>query len=205
MDVVIDGQPNFEFQGLPKSVFSAVSAIGAYLSDQGRSIMAISVDGEPINAEDITQRFADVAPSQIQHLEIKTEVTATLVHNCIDELLAVLPDLTNACHNLAEVFQSETPEDGFEPFQKLAMLWGYIKQREMLIINALSLDMNTLSVDGVALAEMHNGLNTFLLEAAEALKEGDCVTLGDLLEYELAPRADQEMGIVALLKQHASG
>jgi hypothetical protein len=163
------------------------------------------VDGQRITPEEVAQRFADVAPSQIQHLEIQTEATATLVRNCINELQAVLPDLPNACHNLAEVFQSETPEDGFEPFQELAMLWGYIKQREMLIMNALELDMEALCINGATLAEMHKSLNTFLSEAVQALKEGDTVTLGDLLEYELAPRADQESAIVALLKQHAPG
>ena len=42
------------------------------------------------------------------------------------------------------------------------------------------------------------------MEAAQAVLDGDCILIGDLLEYELAPRAEQEARIVALLQELAA-
>ena len=41
-------------------------------------------------------------------------------------------------------------------------------------------------------------------DARKALEAEDCVLLGDLLEYELAPRAEAEAEVVALLRSQAS-
>jgi hypothetical protein len=46
-------------------------------------------------------------------------------------------------------------------------------------------------------------LNSFLDEAAQALRDGDTVLLADLLEYELSPRAELEGEIVSLLRRQA--
>ena len=67
------------------------------------------------------------------------------------------------------------------------------------------LDWDALDVDGSSVKEMHDKLNACLEEAADALTAGDCVLLGDLLEYELAPQAEAEVKIVSLLRDRAQG
>ncbi|MCC6490072.1 MAG: hypothetical protein IT364_21475, partial [Candidatus Hydrogenedentes bacterium] len=93
--------------------------------------------------------------------------------------------------------------DGYEPFQRLADIWAEIKSREIMIVNALGLTFAELTLNGKNVAEIHNELNSFLLEAAGALESGDLVLLGDLLEYELAPRAEIESRIVTLLQERS--
>jgi hypothetical protein len=127
------------------------------------------------------------------------------VNNCLAELERALPELPEVCHRLAEVFQSERPESGYEPFEQLAAIWKTIKEREIQIFNALDIDLGSIEVDGEPISRIHEELNQYIDEAAEALKAGDCVLLGDLLEYELAPRAETEAAIVALLRDRVSG
>jgi len=74
----------------------------------------------------------------------------------------------------------------------------------LLIANALRLDLDSMSLDGSSLKALHDDLNAQLKEAAEALENGDCILLGDLLEYELAPRAEREERIVGLLRERAA-
>ena len=96
------------------------------------------------------------------------------------------------------------PEEGFEPFHHLADIWVSVKQREALIIGATAIDDADLVIGGKKTADHHNELNRFLDECAHALEKNDCVTLGDLLEYELAPRAEVEMEIFAKLEEACS-
>ena len=69
--------------------------------------------------------------------------------------------------------------------------------------NALNADLTTFEIRGQAVSEHIRELNSFLDEAAQALRDGDTVLLADLLEYELSPRAELEGEIVSLLRRQA--
>ena len=200
MDVILDGASNYDFRGEPDNVLSAVGAVSEYLRQAGRSILSIKVDGSEIAPQDLSARLKGAPASSVGRLEIGSELTTTLVEDCLKGLGENLPELPAICRSLAAVFQGETPEEGFDPFIQLAEVWSHIKSREALVTNALDLDTETLTINGKSIVAIHGELNQFLEEAAQALKDGDIILLGDLLEYELAPRAELELEIVALLQ-----
>lgn len=200
MDVIVDGAKNYDLKGEPADVLSAVGAVSDFLKGQGRSILSISVDGEDVQPEDLATRLKGMPTESVSRLEIGSELVTVLVDNCLKGLNESLPELPHACRNLAQVFQGESPEDGFDPFVEIANIWSQIKARESLVARALDVDLSALEVNGKSLQAIHDELNQFLEEAEQALKDGDTILLGDLLEYELAPRAEQEVEIVALLQ-----
>lgn len=200
MDVIVDGASNYDLKGEPADVLTAVGAISEFLRSQGRSILSLQVDGSDVQPEEMAERLKDLPVGAVERIEIGSESTSVLVENSLEGLMASLPELPAVCRNLAEVFQGENPEEGFDPFVELAGLWASIKSREALVAEALDLDTETLEVNGKPLPAMHAELNQCLEEAEQALKDGDTILLGDLLEYELAPRAEQEADIVALLQ-----
>ncbi len=202
MDVIVDGTSNYSLQGTPEDVFGAVGAVSEFLRGQGRSVLSVKVDGAEVSPENIAQRLQGKPLADVKRLEIGSESTTTLVEECLSGLQEILPELPQVCRNLAEVFQGEKPDEGFDPFVELAEIWGHIKSREVLVANALELDLAGLDVDGKTVQSIHAELNQFLEEAEQALKDGDIILLADLLEYELAPRAELEVAIVSLLQAH---
>lgn len=202
MDVIVDGASNYNLQGTPEDVFGAVGAVSEFLRSQGRSVLSVKVDGEEVSPENIAQRLKGKSIADVTRLEVGSESTSALVEECLSGLQEFLPELPQVCRNLAEVFQGERPEEGFDPFVELAEIWGHIKTREALVANALELDLGDLEVDGKTVQSVHAELNQFLQEAEQALKDGDIILLADLLEYELAPRAELEVSIVSLLQAH---
>ena len=203
MQVIVDGEKNFELKGAPEDALAAVAAVNDFLREQGRAIMAVRVDGRDVAANQLQEALKDTPLAEIGTLEFQSEDLSKLVDACLAELEAHLPELPKACRALAELFHSETPEAGFEPFQQLAEIWKAVKERELMVAQALNLKMSEIELQGATLEQKHEELNGFLQEAAQALLDGDCVLIGDLLEYELAPRAEQEAEIVALLQEHA--
>ena len=203
MDVIVDHPPPFVFKQEPGDALEAVSAVSDFLRSQGRAILSLRVDGQAITPERLAFALKGKPLTAFHELLVTSEQIATLVHNCLTELDGVLPELSAVCHRLAEVFQGGHPESGYEPFQQLAGIWKTIKERELQVINALDVDCGRVDIEGMPLDQLHAELNRYIDEAAEALKAGDCVLLGDLLEYELAPRAEKESAIVALLRVHA--
>lgn len=204
MDVWVDGQNNFRVEGDPEDVLVVFRAATDFLLAQGRMVTVLTVDGESVSPDDVRARLEGLALGTVQKLEVFSEETRTLVIESLRELEGAVAELPQLCRQLAEVFQSDVPSDGYEPFQKLAGIWGHLKSRQQLAASALALDLASAEVGGMRVSALADELNGFLGEAAEALARNDAVLLGDLLEYELAPRAELEASIVAWLQERAA-
>lgn len=206
MEVILDGVRNFPVAGEHPDLLSVIRAVSDSLEAQGRALMSVTVDGRMIDRSDLSEAAVTLQPGTVAVLELTSEDMGVMVATALAQLRENLPELPAACRGMAEVFHGETPAEGYEPFRKLAEIWEFVKNQERLVVSALNLDLSTLTVDGITVEQMHRELNGFLEEAIEALTNNDNVLLGDLLEYELAPRAEKEMDIVALLEQqHAAG
>lgn len=200
MDVIVDGERNRDYEGKDVNATSALAEISDRLRERGRGMLAVIADGQKVRPADIARLLGGKSAEDIGTLEIQTEAIGTLVESSLREMSEVIGELPIVCHGLAEVFQGESPEEGFGTFDKLAEIWREVKVRQIQIADTLGLDLGGLDLDGAPLSAMHEELNTYLSEALEALEARDCVLLGDLLEYELAPRAETESRIVALLQ-----
>lgn len=196
MEVIVDGDRNVVLDGHPTDAIGTVVAANTYLKERGRVILSVKADGREVAAEELP------GLSQVSRLEITSENVVELVQRSFEELDEVLLELPKVCHSLAAVFQGDAPSEGYEPFEKLAEIWGTVKSQELLIAGVLGCSLEDMRIDGMPVLRMHEELNRYLEEAADAIRTGDCVLLGDLLEYELAPRAEQESQIVAALRRH---
>ncbi|HNR36201.1 MAG TPA: hypothetical protein PKO36_13535 [Candidatus Hydrogenedentes bacterium] len=204
MDVTIDGVRGGAWERMPQDAIEALAWIAGELRSRGRAMVSVSVDGRVLRPEEVTAELSGKPLDSTGAISIQSEPIADLVAESLDELEQVLPELPQACHRLAEIFQGDDPDAGYEPFQQLAEIWRVIKERELQILSALGLDADSLVLSGTPLIKAHEELNRFVEEAAGALESRDCVLLGDLLEYELAPRAEAEAEIVALLREKAA-
>ena len=203
MDVRVDSQVFPSSSQDQSDAVAVLAQVSEVLRARGRAIMGVKLDGKTVSPDRIAEVFGGRRPDDVGLVEVESEDIQTLVESSLNDLERLLPELPSVCHQLAEEFQGETPEAGFEPFHQFALIWQTVKEREMMVANALNIDLASLHMDGAPIPTMHKELNEFLDECAEALKTGDCVVLGDLLEYELAPRAEAEMKIVAALREHA--
>jgi nucleoid DNA-binding protein len=204
MDVTVDGEKEFRLQGEAENVVAALAAIHDYLRARNRALVRLEINGNEIQPGQVEAEYIDTPLDEIESITAESASIPDMVHTCLTELEETVPALPGVCSALAEIFHGEAPEEGFEPFQELAAIWSAIKQRQQLIATAAEIDLNRLETGGETFEAMHKELNTFLEECIEALEAGDNILLGDLLEYELAPRAERETEIVALLRKSSS-
>jgi len=203
MDVIIDGTRTHTFEKPPADVIAALAEVNDKLQGEGRAIVAIGIDGRRVSADSLAEALGKATPEDIGKIEVTSEDVSVLVRQSLDELEETLPNLPQACHELARVFQGTEPAQGYEPFQRLAELWGHVKEREKMVAHALGIDLDSMAIGDASIRSLHEHLNGVLDEAARAIECNDLVLLGDLLEYEMAPRAESEAEIVAMLKELA--
>ncbi|MCP4642821.1 MAG: hypothetical protein GY851_20405 [bacterium] len=203
MQVIVDGDAGFAFTGDPPDVLAVVAAVSEALDARDRAILAIRVDGDDVRVDELVDSLQSKPLEEVGVLSVESGEIATLVREALADFEKVLPELPTVCRDLAAVFQSETPEDGFDPFNRLAEIWAHVKSREGMVMRVLGLEGDDFMVKDVTVAAHHDELNTHLREAIAALETNDCVLLGDLLEYELAPRAELETEVVSALQEKA--
>lgn len=204
MEVWVDGQSNFRVEGAPEDLLTVFRAAADFLRARGRMPVEVVLNGQNIFPSGLLTALEGAPATGAGRLEIQSADIRGLVNDSLAKLGEAAGELPAACRQLAEIFQSDTPGDGFETFEHVAELWGHVKEHERMVANALELDLTAAAVNGQSLDALSEDLNGFLEEAERALERGDAIALGDLLEYELAPRAENESAIVAWLKERAA-
>jgi hypothetical protein len=202
MEVIVDGERGVSPSEGHEDVLSVLVEISDIIRAKKKGILKLEVDGVNIPPSEVAEVLSEKPLQDVQQLQILTGDLAEMLDSALQALEENVPELPNVCRTLAEVFQGENPEEGFDPFQEIARIWGFIKNQEQLAADVMQVDLEELSLGGQPLMEMHRGLNECLEEAIQALEANDCILLGDLLEYELAPRAERETEIVGLLRKH---
>lgn len=204
MEVWVDGKNNFRVDGSPADWLSVFRAVSDFLREHSRMPVEVKLNGAGILPLDLRKSLENVTIGDADKLEVRSEEIGKLVDECLGQIDASLDELPVACRALAEVFQGEAPAEGFEPFQHIAEIWEHIKHQERLVASALDIELEAVEIGGATVGSLSAELNSFLEEAAQALSKNDAVALGDLLEYELAPRAEQEAAIVGWLRERAA-
>jgi hypothetical protein len=199
MKVIVDGKEDVRFEGQAEDLFEVVGAINEVLRHSDRGIVDLRVDGAEVTPESMSEMLTGRGVDEDVVIEVESGSICAMAQGILEEMQQVLPELPKACLALAQVFQSEAPDDGFEPFNELAHVWSMLKIRQAMVLDSFDIKAEEVMVNGMSLTALHDELNGFLEEAAVAIENHDCVLLGDLLEYELAPRAEAEKETVAQL------
>lgn len=205
MEVIVDGAPGFTTDAAPTDVMGMVAAVSVSLQGKGRSLLSVTLDGKELQPAEMVGALSGKPLEAVGKLEVTSELTSKLVSDSLAELETVIPDLAKVCHELAAVFQGADPKSGYEPFHQLADIWAHVKSRQEMIAHSLGFALDSLTIDRKSVGDLHTELNGFLSEAVGALESGDLILLGDLLQYELAPRAEKEVRITALLRERSGG
>lgn len=202
MKIIINGKEEFRVPENAKTLIDILEILIDYLSNNNLGLVKLRVNEQNVYPGESLKAIQNMEISNIHTLEITAIPILQLLQDSISELERYTPELSNICYGIAELFQSENPSEGLGPFQRLTEIWGEIKNREAVIVNSLSkyLKNQESSIVG-EIVEHHRELNQYLDEAYKALSNEDMVSLSDILQYELAPRAEKELEIVNLLRK----
>jgi len=106
-------------------------------------------------------------------------------------LAAAIPALRESILQLGEVSAYlQNGEDSLAMVRVLQFL--ELAQKVMRVISSIGeqriADLTNLHVDGAPITEYQIEISGFLSELSAAITDGDTITIGDLLEYEIGPR-----------------
>lgn len=202
MRIIVDGKSGFELESGIDSVAAALGALVDHLDEQGRALMAVSIDGDAILPDGLAASVGERGIEDIEILEVRSASFKELIEESIREAQDVVPELHVACLTLAEIMSGDTPQDGFVQFNDLKEIWGAVKERQEQVAEVLNVSLDAVDVDRESAEALGVKLTACLEKASKALEAADFATLSDLLSYDLAALAEQERGIFDALRAH---
>ncbi len=154
--------------------------------------------GELIDSSQIEQRKAELG-ELAKNLRV---IAAERLRETVDprgEFESLLPILNDSIENITDV--SVLMQTGDES-RAMGYVLQFVEQAEKLmrligIIRKLDLaDLDSITIENKSIPEYHGELNNLLSELMDAVRSGDTVTIGDLLEYEIAPRFEDLVSVL---------
>lgn len=196
MNIEINGQKlEFQIEG-ERNLGEILGGIESECEKSGMTVTSIMADGKDIPADELDTFFA-LEPNAVGTIEL-----STISGSDVRAMLGNLGTRFAAyCPNLVEIpVLLQTGKD----------------MRVMEIINACSSDLHNLyqilpllpiagisgngpDIDGTPLGSYPSVLSPVLRDLLEALEKKDTILVGDLSEYELAPRIEKLGTVLATL------
>jgi hypothetical protein len=195
VEVLLDGKkPDINLDGLA-IVADVLKGVDQLLSDSGRVRTEVKVDGEVLTEENvealIMKPVGDVAEVRVSSVDAGDLARQTLM-----EAKIVLPEIKDAFEKVSYRMQAGKKEEAFDELQQTFMKWRDIIQLFSLVEGFLKVDFKVTFVGEKTIDEINNELLGLLNETKNAMVNGDLVTLSDLLEYEIAPKIDEQLSII---------
>jgi hypothetical protein len=188
MDIYINNE-QIEYRAeSEKTVGEILGAIESECEKSGATITGIRVDGKQIPAEALDGIFS-LAPNSIARIDLDT-----ISGNDVLVLLRNLgQEFTDCAPLLRDIpVQLQTGKDGMvmETINSFSVSLQNLYQA-LPLLPITPIGDKTPEIDGITLADFPAELTPLLTDLLDALKKHDTVLVGDLSEYELAPRIER--------------
>lgn len=188
MDLYINGSKiDFATEG-EKTVGEALGSIESACEKEGMTITGIRADGKDIPAGELDDLFAGTIDS-VGTIELAT-ISGNDVKALIRELGGKFADSASQLRDIPVQLQTGKDLSVMETINSFSSNLQDL-YRLIPLLSITGLPPNEPAIDGIALGAYPSELTPLLTDLLDGLKNHDTILVGDLSEYELAPRIER--------------
>ncbi|MCP5462088.1 MAG: hypothetical protein H7A34_02750 [bacterium] len=170
--------------------------------DQTQVIIDIKVDGKPLF--DSSRNIRSYSLDSIKTIEVQTDNLIETIIRTLGTIKKDLPSLSEGMSNISTTLQAGNKEGALVQFSHICEEWRRIIQFLDNVSQLLQIDYSKLIFAEKTIDQANEELLLLLKDAKDSIEKDDLVMLSDLIEYELAPKIDEEITIVSELITHIS-
>lgn len=168
-----------------KTIGDVLRSFETYCENNAAAVVGVVIDGKVIDADGF-----DMATKQAIKDDTKIEfdvITCAQIATSFKNVAARLASLSPRMENVSVALQSGHTKDANDSITELADCMGEFSKTAMFA-TLFPASYKAIVIEGKSLSDFFNEINPILSDFADALKDGDTVTVGDLAEYEICPR-----------------
>lgn len=196
MAIFLDDEP---VQLAGKNLAELIASATRHLSDDGRVVVEVMVDGSVLNAEEMSQR----KDNALEDAEVRL-VSADPVALSVSTLYQVrdqLPQATSLHEQAAECLQQDNPTEALKLLAEVIGVWMQTQEAVLGSAGVVGLGLDQVKVGDEPMSDFTDELIKQLQDLKELIVAGDTVALADTLAYEWPPIVDRWDALIGELIQ----
>ena len=185
MAVLIDDQ-RVQIKG--SDLASVLSAAREHAAKDGRVVVEVHYDGEPLAANDLTEKRD--APVEGSEVRLYTTELHPLVVSTLKQARELLADSRAVHVEAAELLQQDHQVDAMNKVSTVLSSWHQGLQAIQQSAELAAIDLNRKTFEGRPIAGLIGDLARQLGELRDLVNDKDSVGLADVLAYEWPQTCD---------------
>ena len=196
MDVRLDGVPLDIVFETEKTVGDVLKGMEAELEKSDATIIEIQADSEVLQASELDELFTRPIDS-VKELSLKS-VSYTDVKEIAEKIFGRFSSLAGRLEQIPLQFQQNKDKEAMDSVSELADSLSALFDL-LPYFSFFPNHFEAISIDDTPIIAFIQDLNPLLQDFLQAVETKDTVTIGDIAEYEFAPRVQKIAECVSLL------
>lgn len=167
---------------------------------KGRLIVTVTVDGQPLLDDALTQRLGQPV-GDVQQVDLATADPRELCGNVLGEIGGRLEQIGTHLPQIAQVLRSGQLENAAEALRGFLGVWDDCRTAIVQCSGLLQVDLTKFECDGKPVEDAVQALSGTLRELRTAFEARDAVLLADLVQYEAPDLCAQWSGMLKEMSQ----
>ena len=188
MDVILDGVNLDITIENEKIIGDILKALERELELNSATMVEVTADNIVISAEKLDS-FFETPIDKVKTLEVKS-VTSNEVADILKHLFATFEDLAAKLEEIPVQLQKNEDKTAMNTVTELADALSLLFQT-IPYVNLFSETFDSLTIESKRLSSFASEFPSLLEDFRQAVESNDTVLIGDLAEYEIAPRLRQ--------------
>ena len=169
----------------------------------GRLVVGLRCDGKDVPSGAMSATLEEPV-AKFERLEVITSTRCLLVSEAMTQAEECLEQTAATCERVAELLNEGNSDEAVSALGECLGVWQQLHEAVGKSITMLDLDADTVTIDGVALAEVIDKPKDVLGQIKQALVARDYVLLADILQYEFGEVIDRWRALAAKLREEAA-
>ena len=173
----------------PTSIGEALLAASDIAEGQGRLVIEVLVDGQPLTDNDLQQE--DRLSESAQEVQLKTTTATDLLSETFANAAAAIHDAHTVHEQAADLIRSGKSAEGMHTLSSALSIWGEIHEAVVKGLALAGEDPDSLTIGEVRLTQASSSLQHILADLKNGIAIQDNSSICDCLLYEFPPVSSQ--------------
>jgi len=179
MTIYLDDQP-LQLKG--RDLKSLLVAASDHLSDAGRIVVEVQVDGQPLVEEALDQQYTEeLGDAEVRLYSADPSELAVMT---LEQVKEKLNDARQAQAQAADFFQEDKLDLALKQVVGVIEVWQQTQQAVLQSVQLLGMSLDNMEVEGRSVPDMTDALLNQVSGLRDLLSAGDTVGLADAMAFE---------------------
>lgn len=203
MEVIANGQQIPFTLDDEKHFLDVLQTLLGLTNQANKLVLECKLNGEVVSLLD-RSGFADIPVSQVEKIELVVANKDERIKESLAEINNALTAFIESFGEVSNLLIAGQKQSALKKFAATLEQWRKVVNFLRVIEASCSLDFKTLAVDGKTVEETNSELYGVLAEVKTAIENEDVVAIGDLVEYELKDKLEEQKKVCLVIEKQVT-